>query len=268
MAVERHDGGGARVRTWEEHPWVTEGRGRVRFGVGVTARASEVDGATRLSFARAVDELGLDSLWVPDHPMFTMDCWTTLAAYATVTRQVRLGPLVSCNLFRTALMTARQVADVDRLSGGRSILGIGAGWLEAEFRLMGVPLPEPRERMAALTRTLASISDLWSRPRVEINQTTLEVTGEAPWWPPVQRPRIPILVGGSGEQITLRRVAQFADMCNLEDVHARTPDDVRRKLAVLRDHCAAVDRSCPGRLLQTGRLARRQYSQQVWIARS
>jgi alkanesulfonate monooxygenase SsuD/methylene tetrahydromethanopterin reductase-like flavin-dependent oxidoreductase (luciferase family) len=239
MATQGHDRDGSRGRTWEEHPWVAEGHGRVRLGVGVTARAAEVDGATRLAFARAGDELGLDSLWAPDHPMFITDCWSALAAYAAATQRVRLGSLVSCNLYRTALMTGRLAADVDRLSNGRAVLGIGAGWFVPEFRLMTIDLPEPRERLAALTRTLAYISAMWDQPRADIDVPT---TAGAPWWPPVQRPRIPILVGGSGELITLRRVAEYADMCNFEDRLVPTPDDVRRKLTALRAHCAAVDR--------------------------
>ena len=242
MTTELHDRDQSQHRAWDEHPWVAEGHGRVRLGVGVTTRAAEIDGATRLAFARAVDELGFDSLWAPDHPMFITDCWVALAAYAAVTRQVRLGPLVSCNLYRTALTTARQVADIDRLSCGRAILGIGAGWLKPEFQLMRMPLPEPRERMDALTRTLAYLSEIWNRPRADLDLVTMQVTGEAPWWPPVQRPRIPILVGGSGERITLRRVAEYADMCNLEDSYAPSTEDVRRKLASLQAHCAAVDR--------------------------
>src|SRR5262252_5689593 len=114
MTIERRDRDEGRGRTWEEHPWVAEGRGRVRLGVGVTARAAEVDGVTRIAFARAGDELGLDSLGAPDHPMFVTDCWSALAAYAAVTRRVRLGPLVNCNLYRSALMTGRLAADVDR----------------------------------------------------------------------------------------------------------------------------------------------------------
>jgi len=80
-------------------------------------------------------------------------------------------------------------------------------------------------------------------PRAELDLATMQVTGEAPWWPPVQRPRIPILVGGSGERITLRRVAEYADMCNFEDRFVPTPEEIRRKLTVLRAHCAAVSRS-------------------------
>jgi alkanesulfonate monooxygenase SsuD/methylene tetrahydromethanopterin reductase-like flavin-dependent oxidoreductase (luciferase family) len=242
MTTERRDHDGGQRRTWDEHPWVAEGRGRVRLGIGVTTRAPEVDGTTRLAFARAVDELGVDSLWAPDHPMFITDCWVALAAYAAVTTRVRLGPLVSCSLYRTPLMTARLAADIDRLSGGRAVLGIGAGWLTPEFQLMRMPLPPPRECVGVLTQTLAYVSDIWNRPRADIDLAAMQGTGEAPWWPPVQHPRIPILVGGTGERTTLRRVAEYADMCNFEDTHVPTAEDVHRKLSVLRAHCAAVGR--------------------------
>jgi alkanesulfonate monooxygenase SsuD/methylene tetrahydromethanopterin reductase-like flavin-dependent oxidoreductase (luciferase family) len=230
------------VQEWQEHPWVTEGRRRVRFGVGVTARAAQVDGAARLAFAQAVDDLGFDSIWVPDHPVFTTDCWIALAAYAAVTRRVRLGPLVSCSLYRSAAMTARLASDVDRLSGGRAVVGLGAGWLELEFHLLGLSLPDPREQMAALTRTLAALPHYWTGPPIEVDFVTGATAGEALWWPPVQRPRVPILVGGSGERVTLRLVAQYADMCNFEDRFAQTPEDVRRKLATLAQHCAVLER--------------------------
>ena len=93
--------------TWAEHPWVAAGRGTVRAGVGVTSVAPEVAAPARLRLAQAVDALGLDSLWVPDHPTMTMDCWTTLAAFAAVTTRVRLGPLVSCVFYRTPFQLAR-----------------------------------------------------------------------------------------------------------------------------------------------------------------
>ena len=121
---------------WQTHPWVLAGAGRVRVGVGVSARATAVDWPTRRALAQAVEALGFDSLWVPDHPVFLTDAWMTLAAYATVTSRVRLGPMVSCVLHRSSLMTARLAADVDRLSDGRLVLGLGAGWLEPELRFM------------------------------------------------------------------------------------------------------------------------------------
>jgi alkanesulfonate monooxygenase SsuD/methylene tetrahydromethanopterin reductase-like flavin-dependent oxidoreductase (luciferase family) len=242
MAIAHPDVGPAATAEWREHPWVTEGRGRVRLGVGVTTFAAPVDGGARLALARAVDELGLDSLWVPDHPTGTMDCWTSLAAYAAVTRRVRLGPMVSCTLYRSTAMTARQAADVDRLSNGRVVLGIGAGWVAEEFRVLGVPFPEPRERLAALTRTLQELPRLWYGQPLEFNSATGTMTGEAFGWPPVQEPRIPILVGGSGEQVTLKRVAQHADMCSIEDRKVHTPDELRAKYTALRAHCAVVGR--------------------------
>jgi alkanesulfonate monooxygenase SsuD/methylene tetrahydromethanopterin reductase-like flavin-dependent oxidoreductase (luciferase family) len=217
----------------------------MRFGLGVTARAAEVDAGARLNLARAADELGLDSVWVPDHPVFATDCWTTLTAYALATRRIRVGPIVSCNLYRSALMTARQAADVDRFSGGRVVLGIGAGWLAPEFDFMGVPFPEPGERMAALTRTLRDLPRYWYGEHVDIDLSVpaaeRRVTGQALRWPPVQQPRVPLLIGGSGD-LTLRRVAQHADMCNFEDSRAPTAEDVRARLAALRGHCQTLGR--------------------------
>src|SRR2546425_926925 len=100
-------------------PARSSSRGRLRLGVRVIARAAEVDWPTRRGLAQAVDARGFDSLWVPAPPAFLTDPWTALAAYATATSRVRIGPMVSCVAHRSPLMTARLAADVDRLSGGR-----------------------------------------------------------------------------------------------------------------------------------------------------
>src|SRR3989442_11457990 len=126
---------------WQTHPWVREGAGKIRFGVRVIARAAEVDWPTRRGLAQAVDALGFDSLWVPDHPAFLTDPWTALAAYATATSRVRIGPMVSCVAHRSPLMTARLAADVDRLSGGPLPPRRGpprAGWVETEPPIPGL----------------------------------------------------------------------------------------------------------------------------------
>lgn len=225
---------------WQTHPWVLEGAGRIRFGVGVTARAAEVDWPTRRALAHAVEALGFDSLWVPDHPVLLMDAWTALTAYATGTSRVRLGPLVSCVLHRSPLMTARLAADVDRVSGGRLVLGLGAGWFEPELRFMGLGFPAPRERLAAVSQTLADVRRYWAGEPVRLADG--RVLGDGLRWPPVQRPRVPVLIGGTGERVTLRRVARQADMCNFEDMRVTTADACGRKLAVLRGHCEAVGR--------------------------
>src|SRR5262245_1437676 len=144
------------------HPWVAGSPGRVRFGVSVPAAGREVPGPDLLRLARAVEELGFDSLWAADHPLFATDCWTTLAAFAAVTRRVRLGSLVACVFYRSSVALARGAADVDRLSDGRLLLGIGTGSLLPEFPLMGLPFPSNSDRRRALDGALSDLSRLWN----------------------------------------------------------------------------------------------------------
>jgi alkanesulfonate monooxygenase SsuD/methylene tetrahydromethanopterin reductase-like flavin-dependent oxidoreductase (luciferase family) len=234
---------------WVTHPWVEAGRGTVRLGVGVTANAPVVDWQTRAATARAAEELGVDSLWVADHPARAMDCWTTLVGLAAVTSRVRLGSLVSCVLYRRPWSTARHAADVDRVSGGRLVLGLGAGNNRTEFEYLGLPFPSPVERNRALKATIEEVNRRWYGPPLEVIGSGAAQTsrGDALRWPPVQEPRVPLLIGGGGEQVTLRRVAECADMCNLQTGPPRAngtqpAEDVRRKLAILRGYCEAIGR--------------------------
>lgn len=228
---------------WTTHPWVEGGRGKIRLGIGVTGLAPVTDWSTRVATARAAEELGVDSLWVPDHPSGGFDCWTALAALAVVTSRVRLGPMVCCVHYRSASAIARQAADVDRISGGRLILGLGTGWLGGEFAYLGLPFPSPAERHRRLRETIDEVERRWHGRPLEVGgPPAFEFRGDRFGWPPVQEPRVPLLIGGAGEQVTLRRVARFADMCNLEASHARTPEDVRHKFAVLKGFCDAIGR--------------------------
>jgi alkanesulfonate monooxygenase SsuD/methylene tetrahydromethanopterin reductase-like flavin-dependent oxidoreductase (luciferase family) len=234
---------------WTTHPWVEDGRGTIRLGLGVTANAPVVDWPTRVATARAAEELGVDSLWVADHPVRAMDCWTTLVGLAAVTRRVRLGSLVSCVLYRWPWSTARCAADVDRVSGGRLVVGLGAGHTRSEFDYLGLPFPSPVARGRALKETIEELKRCWYGVPVEFvgSGATQTIRGDALRWPPVQKPRVPLLIGGGGEKVTLRRVAEYADMCNIETNAvradgARTADDVRRKFDVLRGHCEAIGR--------------------------
>jgi len=231
------------------HPWVEDGRGTIRLGVGVTSGAPAVDWPTRAATARAAEDLGVDSLWVADHPALAMDCWTTLAGLAAVTSRVRLGSLVSCVLYRSPWSTARHAADVDRVSGGRLILGLGAGYARIEFEYLELPFPPPAERNRALKATIEEVKRRWYGLPLEFvgSGATLTTRGDAFRWPPVQEPRVPLLIGGAGEKVTLRRVAEYADMCNIETSpvqagDARTAEDVRRKLDILRGYCEAIGR--------------------------
>ena len=160
------------------------------------------------------------------------------------TQRIRLGPLVNCVLYRAPVMLAHLAADVDRMSGGRLILGLGAGWAADEFTRLGVRFPPVEERLATLRRTVAEVRQLWTGKPLGFDPVRHEMTGSALPMGPVQRPRVPLLIGGNGEQVTLRRVAEAADMCNLDASGGRlTPDAIRRKYGVLRVHCERIGRS-------------------------
>ena len=140
------------------HPWVAEGQEQVRFGVqpwpGWDWRAF-------LSMAGEAEALGFDSFWTYDHPLGGRDCWAGLAAAAQRTSRVRLGTLASCIYYRNAVTLARLAADVDQLSGGRVVLGLGLGDSQAEFARMGLPWPPMRERQRRLEETVAAVYGLW-----------------------------------------------------------------------------------------------------------
>jgi alkanesulfonate monooxygenase SsuD/methylene tetrahydromethanopterin reductase-like flavin-dependent oxidoreductase (luciferase family) len=229
---------------WVTHPWVAAGHGKVRFAIGITSQEDEWT-ATR-DVVQLAEGLGFDSYWCADHPESWPDCWTTLAALAASTRTIRLGTLVSCVYYHTAAQIARAAADVDRISGGRLILGLGVGDFADEFRALGLPFPSLKERQAALIETIEIIQSLWSERPYTRNGTLNKVVDINFLNGPVQRPRVPLLIGGGGEKVTLKQVARYADMSNfaaLSDAgSAFTAVDAARKYAALREHCAAFGR--------------------------
>jgi alkanesulfonate monooxygenase SsuD/methylene tetrahydromethanopterin reductase-like flavin-dependent oxidoreductase (luciferase family) len=173
--------------------------------------------------AQEAERLGFASIWLYDHlqtregdPEPVLECWTALAALARETSRVRLGQIVTCALYRNPGLLAQMAATVDAVSGGRVIVGVGAGWDEREWRDFGYGgvYPTTRERLAHLDDTLRVLRR--------------------------RRPDRPILVGGAGERVLLRLVARHADACNLTD--SFDPGYYRRKLDVLRAHCDDVGR--------------------------
>jgi alkanesulfonate monooxygenase SsuD/methylene tetrahydromethanopterin reductase-like flavin-dependent oxidoreductase (luciferase family) len=226
------------------HPWVAEGRQRVRFGLYNGPRA---DWAALRAWAQHAETLGFDSLWIADHTMHSpADCWTTLAVLAAGTTRIRLGSLVSCIYYRPPALLARVAADVDRLSGGRLTLGVGVGDIPKEFQQLGLPEPPFRARAQALAETIALVRGLWSEEPATLHGTYVHADDAHLATRPVQQPHVPLLIAGGGERITLRQVAEHADMCNFGPNGAAGSawglDEVRRKLAALRRHCAAVGR--------------------------
>ena len=164
--------------------------------------------------ATVVDEAGIDELWVSDHllppygrpvgPIF--EAFTTLAAWAATTRRVTLGPMVAANRFRPPALLAKQITGIDHVSGGRAVLGLGAGWFEHQHRAFGVPFGTIGERLDALEAACRGARHAAPRRPGRAGRAT-----EPP--PPVQH-HLPLLVGASGERRGLRLVAQHADVWN------------------------------------------------------
>jgi alkanesulfonate monooxygenase SsuD/methylene tetrahydromethanopterin reductase-like flavin-dependent oxidoreductase (luciferase family) len=178
-----------------------------------------------LALATAAEAAGLDGLFRSDHyrsigrgdPAGSLDAWTTLAALAAATTTLRLGTMVSPVTFRPASVLAKSVTTVDRVSGGRVELGIGAGWFEAEHQTYGFPFRTSRERLDELDRQLAEITRQWT---------------EAPdvWPKPVQKPRPPIIVGGRAKPRTVAAAIRFADEYNTV---FPSVDDARERRQIL-----------------------------------
>jgi alkanesulfonate monooxygenase SsuD/methylene tetrahydromethanopterin reductase-like flavin-dependent oxidoreductase (luciferase family) len=224
------------------HPWVAECKAHPKFSIVATSTPGF---DARRDFVIGAEERGFDAYWINDHPMREMDTFTTLAALAVVTSRIRLMSLVSCVYYRPPVLIARGAADVDRLSGGRLVLGLGAGDDEPEFAQMGLSFPSVAERQKVLSQAVDVVQGLLSgEPRDGDARSPLAGAQLRPG--PVQRPRVPLLIGGGGERYTLKQVARYADVSNFGPHEwaggAFEPVDVRRKYEVLRRYCQDVNR--------------------------
>jgi F420-dependent oxidoreductase-like protein len=199
------------------------------------------------AIAVAAEEAGFASLWLMDHfrqiPGMgqawedMLESWTTLGYLAACTERVRLGTLVSGITYRNVAHLGKIAATLDVLSGGRAVCGLGLAWFQQEHAAYGWEFPSRPERYALLEDALQLLPLLWGPGTPAFSGRVLKVP-EAMCYPRPLQERIPILVGGSGEQRTLRLVARYADACNLFG----EPSTVRHKVEVLRRHCEAVER--------------------------
>jgi F420-dependent oxidoreductase-like protein len=197
--------------------------------------------------AAAAEEAGFGSLWVMDHFLQIppvgrhwedmLDSYTTLGFLAGRTESIRLGTMVTGVTYRNIAHLAKIVATLDVLSGGRAMCGIGAAWFEREHRAYGWRFPPRPERFAMLEDALELLPLMWGKGAPAYQGRTIEVA-EAVCYPRPLQEHVPILVGGSGEQVTLRLVARHADACNVFG----DPDTVRHKVEVLHAHCATEGR--------------------------
>lgn len=229
----------------ENHPMPLE------FGLQIprfTYRGGPAEIRDRLGdIAAAAEEAGFTSVWVMDHLLQIppvgphweemLDSYTTLGFLAGRTETVRLGTMVTSVTYRNIAHLAKIVATLDVLSGGRAICGIGAGWFEREHKAYGWRFPPRAERYAMLTDALELLPLMWGKGAPPYSGRTIEVA-EAVCYPRPLQEKVPILVGGSGEKVTLRLVARYADACNLFG----DADTIRHKVEVLHAHCAREGR--------------------------
>lgn len=182
--------------------------------------------------------------WRGPHPD-TLEAWSTLCHYAAAYPAYRYGHVVLASSYRMPSLLAKMAATTQLLTRGRLILGIGAGWKEDEYLAYGYAYPPPRVRIGQLAEALQIIRAMWAGSPATFTGQYFAIKDA--WCNPPPSPRPPIMVGGSGEQLTLRVVAQHADWWNVAD---GTPDEYRRKSDVLAEHCRAVGRD-PATIVRT-----------------
>ena len=196
--------------------------------------------------AKEAEHAGFDAVFLYDHfhtvptPRLetVFECWTSMAALARDTKTIRLGQMVTCNSYRPPSLLAKMASCIDVMSHGRLILGIGAGWYQHEYEAYGYEYPETPERLRMLRESLQVFKAMWTQDEANFDGAYYRVRGAINEPKPVQKPHPPIWIGGAGEKVTLKLVAQYGDACNFNaDV-----ETVRRKLEVLRQHCDAVGR--------------------------
>jgi F420-dependent oxidoreductase-like protein len=196
--------------------------------------------------AQTADELGFASVWLVDHfhtipqpsQEVTFECWTSTAALARDTQRVRIGQMVTCNGYRNPALLAKMASTVDVLSHGRLNFGIGAGWYEHEYRAFGYDYPDAPERLRYLREAVQVILAMWTQEEAAFEGKYYQVRGAINQPKGVQKPHIPLLIGGGGEQVTLKLVAQYGDACNISG----DLPTIQRKLAILKQHCETVGR--------------------------
>lgn len=197
--------------------------------------------------AQAADRGPWDAIWVYDHfhtvpePKLeaTFECWTITSTLVRDTKRVRVGQMVGCNGYRNPALYAKIASTVDVASHGRLNAGIGAGWYEHEWRAYGYGFPELKERMGRLKEACEIIHRMWTEDSPVFNGKYYAIDRPINEPKGVQQPHPPLWIGGSGERVTLKLVAQFGDACNV----GGDPDTIRHKLGVLREHCETVGRN-------------------------
>lgn len=195
--------------------------------------------------AEEFEALGFDSIWVNDHlygpqsPSIPMlEAWSMIAALAAATDRVEIGTLVTPAGMRNPAHLGKTIATIDHIAGGRIIPGLGAGWMPREFTDFGMEFRSPKERLVQLRETVQLLKRMWGdEESVTMDGDFVQAHDLVTLPKPARTP--PLLIGGGGEQVTLRLVAREANIWNNA---AGSQGNLEHKVKVLREHCAAVGR--------------------------
>lgn len=201
---------------------------------------------TMTRVALTAEETGFDSLWLSDalwpddSSQILFECWTTTAAIARDTKHVRIGQMVTYSGLRHPALLAKMASTVDVMSHGRLTVGIGSGFpgLASQFRAYGYDYPDISVRSRQLREAVQILLAMWTQEEAAFEGKYYQVRGAINQPKGVQQPHIPLLIGGNGEQVTLKLVAQYGDACHVFG----DPATIAHKFAVLKQHCEAAGR--------------------------
>ncbi|MGH2490544.1 MAG: TIGR03560 family F420-dependent LLM class oxidoreductase [Candidatus Limnocylindria bacterium] len=199
---------------------------------------------------RLADETGFDQIWNSDHLTRTassgnvagpiLDSWTALAAMAEATQTIRVGVLVTGNLYRNPSLLAKMATTVDHVSGGRLEVGLGTAWNEAEFTTLGLPFADVPERARRLDEACVVLKKLWTEERASFDGRYYKLKEAIHEPKPVQKPHPPIVIGGRGPKMTLRAAARHGAAWNTSGGRGFDADAEAAK--ILDEHCARIGR--------------------------
>jgi F420-dependent oxidoreductase-like protein len=228
----------------------------MRFGIFTSMGNQTWPGV--LDLWRHIEATRWDVACVTDHFMpntkeregAMLEGWSTLTALAALVPRLQVGTIVLGNTYRHPAVLAKMAAQVDIISGGRLLLGLGAGWQENEHQAYGIPFYTMRERLERLDEACQVLKSLWTQDRSTFTGRYYRLS-DAPLQPkPVQAPHPELMIGGGGEKVTLRTVARHADHWNVWG----GPNVLAHKGRILEEHCAAVGRD-PGRIRRSANMA-------------
>lgn len=198
-----------------------------------------------VQIAQAAENAGYEALLVPDHltalppaQQTVFEAWSLITGLAGRTTRVRLGLLVGSVGYRNPALAAKIASTVDVISNGRVVFGLGTGWYEPDYSQYGFEFDSPKERLRRLDEAAQIILGLWTQAETTFDGQFYQVSEAINRPKGIQKPHIPLLIAGSGEKVTLRKVARYADISNMID----SPEVLRRKYAVLKQHTDEVGR--------------------------